>query len=133
VTGEIREIYVKAKVRGPYGETEISALVDTGATITLLMPDVIEKVGLEDPKPADICGIYTCKPTRSGYVYVTIPGSGCPEDRALAFEYPDMNIIGMDPMSDKGVKIDTRTGAVSCGKKYRYRNIRKELRDFLGV
>jgi len=110
---EIREIYKEVVVRGPKGEARTYALIDTGATISLFTRNVLEKTGLYDEAPADVCGINTCVSTRSGYVDIEIPGTKCKVDRALAMEL-DFNLVGMDPMSDQGAIINTRTGEVYC-------------------
>jgi len=116
---QIREIYKAIHVKGPKGEADTSALIDTGATITLLEKGVVDQVGLKDEAPGDLCGILSCASVRSGIVSVKLPN--CREDtEVVAFE-SDMNLVGMDPLADIGATINTATGEVSCPVGYSYK------------
>jgi len=119
---QIREIYKHVTYHGPKGSTTEASLIDTGATVTLLTSPTIDKIGLRNEMPGDVCGIVECKEVRTGIAEAELPP--CRRDEITVFEL-DMNILGMDYLSDVGADIVTETGEIRCSEIYKFTGLSK--------
>lgn len=110
----LAEILVPIKVKGPCGEARAWGVIDTGATISALMPEVIQLTCLKNERPGDIivASGETVR-TRAGEVELQIGEGDCPPREVTVFEAP-FNLIGMNYLDEVDAVVEARPGKITC-------------------
>jgi len=110
----LAEIFVPIEVEGPCGRAAAWAVVDTGATSSMLMPAVLEKTCMWDEREGMV---YVASGdafvTRTGRVKMRVGEGDCPEVDVDVFEGP-FNLVGMNYMDRADMVIEARPGNVKC-------------------
>jgi predicted aspartyl protease len=60
-------IYVRGKVSGPQGEVPLRLVLDTGASMTLVVPQIIEKIGYGRQDGELVTNVYSPLGKEQGY------------------------------------------------------------------
>ncbi|MEM2593049.1 MAG: hypothetical protein QXI60_10730 [Thermofilaceae archaeon] len=115
----LAEILVPIEVKGPCGSAKAWAVVDTGATVSALMPEVLALTCLENERPGDVVVAdgRTIR-TRAGEVELKVGEGECPPVRTTVFEGA-FNLVGTNYMDEVDMVVDVRPGTVSCRRKER--------------
>lgn len=113
----LAEILVPIEVKGPCGETRAWGVLDTGATVSALMPDVLALTCLENERVGEVVvASGDSMRTRAGEVELKIGEGGCPWIKVTVFEGP-FNLIGMNYMDPADMLVEAKPGKIACRRK----------------
>jgi predicted aspartyl protease len=83
-------IIVAGEVSGPLGRTALRLALDTGASETLLVPEVVDELGYSPRDAETMTGVYSAIGKEQGYILRVA------EFSALGFAVPDFRIHVFD-------------------------------------
>jgi predicted aspartyl protease len=83
-------IIVAGEVSGPLGRTALRLVLDTGASETLLVPDVVDDLGYSPRNAETMTGVYSAIGKEQGYILRVA------EFSALGFAIPDFRVHVFD-------------------------------------
>lgn len=83
-------ILVAGEVSGPLGRTALRLVLDTGASETLLVPEVVDDLGYSPRNAEAVTGVYSAIGKEQGYILRVA------EFSALGFTVPDFRVHVFD-------------------------------------
>lgn len=113
-------IIVEAQLWGPLGQTSLRLVLDTGATETLLVPDVVDDLGYS-PRDAEIVtGVYSAVGKEQGYIRRVDRFSALGFDRTdfavhvfdLADHYPIDGLVGLSFLRQLNYEVRSAEGSI---------------------